>query len=129
MSDEQFSAENADGAVMSLQGGQVGHDNIMYNLWLENRKIDASRVEQLSSHAAADYLIGLKADDAAESMRGTHGYYRYLRKRNHPLDRILRRACIARADSRVLHCTRWKRNSTWVSRDTNISSRAFLVRN
>ena len=76
MSDEQFSAENADGAVMSLQGGQVGHDNIMYNLWLENRKIDASRVEQLSSHAAADYLIGLKADDAAESMRGTHGYYR-----------------------------------------------------
>ena len=65
MSDEQFSAENADGAVMSLQGGQVGHDNIMYNLWLENRKIDASRVEQLSSHAAADYLIGLKAEDAA----------------------------------------------------------------
>jgi hypothetical protein len=64
MSDEQFSAENADGAVMNLQGGQVGHDNVMYNLWLENRKIDANRVEQLSSHAAADYLIGMDARDA-----------------------------------------------------------------
>jgi hypothetical protein len=48
-----------------VRGAQIGDNNTMNNVWLQDRRIDAARVEQLSAHAAADYVAKLTAGDAA----------------------------------------------------------------
>lgn len=83
MSEDQLSA-------ISLQGGQIGRENVMYNTWLENRQIDATRVEQLSSHAAATYLMDLKPTDAAYVLATAHltaaaGAFKVLLRKDAPL--------------------------------------------
>jgi hypothetical protein len=66
MSDEQFSAENADGAVMNLQGGQVGHDNVHDDL-------DSDKSEQGTATGRGTRTGGGLADAIAHSRRGCSG--------------------------------------------------------
>lgn len=47
------------------QGLQLGSGNTQFNLWLQERQLDAQRVEALNASAAASYVAKLSAEDAA----------------------------------------------------------------
>lgn len=62
MTDEQQSVP-AD--ISGAQGLQLGSGNTQFNLWLQERQLDAQRVEALNDSAAASYIARLSAEDAA----------------------------------------------------------------
>src|SRR5438132_1303856 len=61
VTDEQPAAADLSGA----QGLQLGLGNMQFNLWLQERQLDAQRVEALNAAAAASYIARLSAEDAA----------------------------------------------------------------
>lgn len=50
--------------MSGVSGSQFGDNNTQYN-WLQERRLDATRVERLNAHSAADYVAELNAGDAA----------------------------------------------------------------
>jgi hypothetical protein len=59
VTDEQPAAD------ISGQGIMQGSGNVQYNLWLQERRLDAERVEAYNAAAAADHVARLNAEDAA----------------------------------------------------------------
>jgi uncharacterized protein with LGFP repeats len=51
--------------LTAAQGLQLGSGNTQFNLWLQERQLDAQRVQALSASAAASYVARLSAEDAA----------------------------------------------------------------
>src|SRR5690242_7694007 len=62
VTDEQ---QPAAGDLSGAQGIQFGSGNLQYNLWLQERQLDAQRVEALNAASAARYIARLNAEDAA----------------------------------------------------------------
>jgi uncharacterized protein with LGFP repeats len=51
--------------LSGAQGLQLGSGNAQFNLWLQERQLDAQKVEALSAAAAASYVARLSVEDAA----------------------------------------------------------------
>jgi LGFP repeat len=47
------------------QGLQYGSGNVQYNMWLQERQLDAQKVEALNATSAASHVARLSAEDAA----------------------------------------------------------------